>query len=257
MFKALGARVRGVAVDRDGLDVDALPNQARAVYVTPSHQYPLGVSMTLPRRLALLAWADRHNAAIIEDDYDSEFRFGRRPIEPLRMLDTTGRVIYVGSFSKTMLPTLRLGFVVTPPSLREAVHKAKFVTDWHTSTTIQAVLAHFIDGGGFARHIRRVRGIYRARHQAIANALTRDFADHLEVVPSTVGLHIAAIARAASADRIGEVVRRASESGVAVQELSRFGVDSPARPGLVLGYGAIPTARIEAGLRRLRACFDG
>jgi GntR family transcriptional regulator/MocR family aminotransferase len=255
-LEALGACVRGVAVDRDGLDVAALPKQARAVYVTPSHQYPLGVSMTLPRRLALLAWADRHNAAIIEDDYDSEFRFGGRPIEPLRMLDTTGRVIYVGSFSKTMLPTLRLGFMVTPPSLREAVHKAKFVTDWHTPATIQAVLAHFIDGGGFARHIRRVREIYRARHQAIANALTRDFADHLELVPSTAGLHIAATARPVSADRMDAVVGRASDSGVAVQELSRFGVDSPARPGLVLGYGAIPAARIKEGLRRLRACFD-
>jgi GntR family transcriptional regulator / MocR family aminotransferase len=256
VFGAHGACVRGVAVDRDGLDVDALPKQARAVYVTPSHQYPLGVSMTLPRRLALLAWADRHNAAIIEDDYDSEFRFGGRPIEPLRMLDTTGRVIYVGSFSKTMLPTLRLGFIVTPPSLREAMQKAKFVADWHTPTTIQAVLAQFIDGGGFARHIRRVREVYRARHQTIANALTRDFADHLEVVPSTVGLHITTIARAASAGRIGAVVRRASDNGVEVQELSTFGVDSPARPGLVLGYGAIPTGRIDAGLRRLRACFD-
>jgi GntR family transcriptional regulator / MocR family aminotransferase len=256
VFEGLGARVHGVAVDRDGLDVDALPNQARAVYVTPSHQYPLAVSMALPRRLALLAWADRHNAAIIEDDYDSEFRFGGRPIEPLRMLDTSGRVIYVGSFSKTMLPTLRLGFIVTPPSLREAVHKAKFITDWHTATTIQAVLAQFIDGGGFARHIRKVREVYRARHQAIANALTRDFADHLEVVRSTAGLHIAAVARAGSADRIGAVVRRAADCGVAVQELSRFGVASPARPGLVLGYGAIPTARIQEGLRRLRTCFD-
>jgi GntR family transcriptional regulator/MocR family aminotransferase len=255
-LEALGARVRGVAVDRGGLDVDALPKQARAVYVTPSHQYPLGVSMTLARRLALLAWADRHNAAIIEDDYDSEFRFGGRPIEPLRMLDTTGRVIYVGSFSKTMLPTLRLGFIVTPPSLREAVHKAKFVTDWHTPTTIQAVLARFIEGGGFARHIRRVREVYRARHLMIVNGLTRDFADHLEVVPSAAGLHITATARAWSAGRLDAVARRASDSGVAVQELSRFGVDSPARPGLVLGYGAIPTARIEAGLRQLRACFD-
>jgi GntR family transcriptional regulator/MocR family aminotransferase len=255
-FAALGMRVRGVAVDRDGLDVDALPKQARAVYVTPSHQYPLGVSMTLPRRLALLAWADRHNAAVIEDDYDSEFRFGGRPIEPLRMLDTTGRVIYVGSFSKTLLPTLRLGFVVVPPSLREAVHKAKFVTDWHTSTTIQAVLAHFIDGGGFARHIRKVREVYRARHRMIADTLARDFDDHLELVPSTAGLHVAAIARTASADQISVVLRRASDAGVAVQELSRFGVDSPGPPGLLLGYGAIATARIEDGLRRLRSCFD-
>ncbi len=254
-FTALGLRVRGVAVDRDGLDVDALPKQTRAVYVTPSHQYPLGVSMTLPRRLALLAWADRHNTAIIEDDYDSEFRFGGRPIEPLRMLDTTGNVIYVGSFSKTLLPTLRLGFVVAPPSLREAVHKAKLVTDWHTSTTIQAVLAHFIDSGGFARHIRKMRDVYRARHRMIAETLRRDFAGHLKVIPSTVGLHIAAVARTASADRIGVVVRRASDAGVAVQELSRFGIGSPGPPGLVLGYGAVPTARIEDGLRRLRSCF--
>ena len=174
--------------------------------------------------MALLAWADRHNTAIIEDDYDSEFRFGGRPIEPLRMLDTTGRVIYVGSFSKTLLPTLRLGFIVVPPSLREAVRKAKFVADWHTSTTIQAALAHFIDGGGFARHIRKVRDVYRARHQMIADTLRRDFADHLEVVPSTVGLHIAAVARTASADQIAVVVRRASDSGVVVQDLSRFGV---------------------------------
>ena len=255
-FAALGLRVRGVAVDRDGLDVDALPKQARAVYVTPSHQYPLGVSMTLPRRLALLAWANRHNAAIIEDDYDSEFRFGGRPIEPLRMLDTTGRVIYVGSFSKTLLPTLRLGFVVAPPSLREAVYKAKFVADWHTSTTIQAVLAHFIDGGGFARHIRKVRDVYRTRHRMIVDVLGRDFADHLKVVPSAVGLHIAAVARTASADQIGAVVRRASDTGVAVQDLSKFGVDSPGPPGLLMGYGAIPTARIEDGLQRLRSCFQ-
>jgi len=205
--------------------------------------------------LALLAWAERHNTAIIEDDYDSEFRFGGRPIEPLRMLDATGRVIYIGSFSKTLLPTLRLGFIVAPPSLREAIHKAKLVTDWHTSTTIQAVLAQFIDGGGFARHIRKAREVYRARHRLIMDALGRDFTDHLEVVPSTVGLHIAAVARTASADQIGVVVRRASDSGVVVQELSKFGVDSPEPPGLLLGYGAIPTARIEDGLRRLRSCF--
>jgi GntR family transcriptional regulator / MocR family aminotransferase len=109
--------------------------------VTPSHQYPLGVPMALSRRLALLAWAERNNAGIVEDDYDSEFRFHGRPIEPLQTLDNAGRVVYVGSFSKTLLPTLRLGFVVTPPSLRDAVHKAKFVTDWHSPIHVQAALA--------------------------------------------------------------------------------------------------------------------
>ena len=115
----------------------SLPQRIRLVYVTPSHQYPLGVSMTLQRRQALLTWADRNNAAIIEDDYDSEFRFGERPLEPLQTLDWAGRVIYVGSFSKTLLPGLRLGFMVTPSSLREAVQKAKHVTYWHTATLAQ------------------------------------------------------------------------------------------------------------------------
>jgi GntR family transcriptional regulator/MocR family aminotransferase len=121
LFTSLGARVHGVPVDRQGLVVDALPRRTRLAYVTPSHQYPLGVRLSLPRRWALLRWAEEQDAAVIEDDYHSEFRFHGRPIEPLQTLDTRGRVIYVGSFSKTMLPTLRLGFVVPPPSLREAV----------------------------------------------------------------------------------------------------------------------------------------
>jgi hypothetical protein len=119
-----------------------------------------------------------------------------------------------------MLPTLRLGFVVTPPSLRAAVHKAKQVTDWHTATPLQMALARFIDDGGFARHIRKMRGVYRIRHEMVTNALTGELADHLEVLPSACGLHVAALARTASTDEIGAVVRRASHAGVAVQELS-------------------------------------
>ena len=154
LFKSLGAQVYGVPVDDQGIVVDALPRHTRLVYLTPSHQYPLGVTLSLPRRLALLAWAERNNAGIIEDDYDSEFRFEGRPMEPLQTLDTSGRVIYVGSFSKTMLPSLRLGFVVTPPSLQAAMHKAKHLSDWHTSTLAQAALARFIDDGGFGNHWR-------------------------------------------------------------------------------------------------------
>jgi GntR family transcriptional regulator / MocR family aminotransferase len=150
LFESLGLEVSGVPVDDEGLAVDALPSDACLVYVTPSHQYPLGMSMSLPRRIALLAWAQRHNAAIIEDDYDSEFRYSGRPLEPLQTLDTSSRVVYVGSFSKTMLPTLRLGFVATPASLSEAAHAAKYVTDWNTSLPYQAALARFIDRGWLA-----------------------------------------------------------------------------------------------------------
>jgi GntR family transcriptional regulator/MocR family aminotransferase len=255
LFKALGMHVLGVPVDQDGLIVDALPRRIRLVYVTPSHQYPLGVSMSLARRQALLAWAERNDAAIVEDDYDSEFRFGGRPLEPLQTLDRAGRVIYVGSFSKTMLPTLRLGFLVAPRSLLSAVHKAKYVTDWHTSTLMQGAFARLLESGGYARHIRRISAVYRTRHQMIANAVTRHFARDLELVPSSTGLHLTARARTLSVSQIGVIVRRAADATVAVQALSSFAASESAQPGVVLGYGAIPAQDIQEGLRRLRKCF--
>jgi GntR family transcriptional regulator / MocR family aminotransferase len=256
LFESLGARIASVPVDSQGLVVDALPPDARLVYLTPSHQYPLGVSMTLERRRALLAWAEQTHAAIVEDDYDSEFRFGGRPIEPLQTLDTSGRVVYVGSFSKTMLPTLRLGFILTPPSLVSAVRKAKQVADWHTPTPLQLTLARFIDDGGFARHIRRMRRVYQERHELVTHILTNEMSEHLEVIPSSVGLHVAALTRTASVEEICAVVRMASDAGIGVQALSTFSVDPPVRAGIILAYGAIPAEHIEEGLRRLRRCFD-
>ena len=256
LLVSLGARVTGVPVDDEGLVVEAIPRDTRLVYVTPSHQFPLGMSMTLARRMALLAWAERHNAAIIEDDYDSEFRFGGRPIEPLQTLDTAGRVVYVGSFSKTTLATLRLGFLVTPPSLRRAVHAAKYVTDWHTTLPIQGAMARFIDEGGLARHTRRMRTVYQRRHEQLVALLTERFADHLEVVPSAAGLHVCAVAPELSVAAMVAVVRRASIAGVEALPLSMFAVDGPPRSGIVLGYGAIPTEKIEEGLSLLRVALD-
>ena len=256
LLRALGARVIGVPVDSEGLVVQALPAEARAVYVTPSHQFPLSVAMSLSRRRALLTWAERNNAVVVEDDYDSEFRFGGRPLEPLQTLDSTGRVVYVGTFSKTLLPALRLGFMVVPPSLREAAHKAKFVTDWHTATITQSALAQFIDEGGFARHIRRVGRIYSERHEMLTSEIKRNFGNYLDLVPSSTGLHIAAYARRASVDDIDAIVSRAFELGVAIDTMSPCRVDRKPPAGLVLGYGAIETVRIAEGLRRLRRCFD-
>jgi GntR family transcriptional regulator / MocR family aminotransferase len=254
LLASLGARVAGVPVDDQGLVVDAIPPRTRLVYVTPSHQFPLGMPMSLPRRMALLAWAQRHDAAVVEDDYDSEFRYGGRPIQPLQTLDGGGRVVYVGSFSKTMLATLRLGFVVAPASLRDALRAAKFVTDWHTALPTQAALARFLQQGYFARHVRRMRAVYQARHQQIVDVLTDRFAGHLQVIPAAAGLHLAATA-AAPAEELAAVLGRASAAGVALLPLSMYGVDRPTRPGLVVGYGAIPTERLDEGLRRLRRCF--
>ncbi|MEU3461100.1 PLP-dependent aminotransferase family protein [Streptomyces sp. NPDC006733] len=260
-FAAHGARVVRIPVDGEGLVIDALPPDTALVYVTPSHQFPLGMPMSLARKLALLAWAEEHDAVIVEDDYDSEFCFGGTPTEPLRSLDTHGRVLYVGTFSKVMFPTLRLGFLVAPPSLRRAFRTAKYVTDWNTSWPQQAALAAFVEEGLLAAHIRRMRHSYRARHARIGAALARDFADLLDPVPSAAGLHLSALLPPGTDDRA--VARRAADRGVGVLDLSGFGGGGRdggrgGRSGLVLGYGAIPLEAVEGGLRELAlAIRDG
>ena len=191
---------------------------------------------------------------IIEDDYDSEFRFGGRPLEPLHNLDDTGRVLYVGSFSKVMLPTLRLGFLVAPAPLHAALRKAKHAADWHTAVPVQAATAQFIDQGLLARHIRRMRGIYARRHYQINAALHAELAEFLDPIPSAAGLHLAAFLRDRTQDR--EIVARALAGGVAVHPLSNCMLMSESRPGLLFGYGGIPTDRIAEGLARLRRCLS-
>jgi GntR family transcriptional regulator/MocR family aminotransferase len=246
LFASHGAEVAGVPVDGEGLDVGALPPRTRLVYVTPSHQFPLGTPMSLARRAALLAWAERTGAVVVEDDYDSEFRFSDRPLEPLQSLDRGGRVAYVGSFSKTLLPVLRLGFLVAPASLRDALHHARRLTDGHGDLPAQAALARFVDEGLFARHLRRATRVYAERHERITATLERVFADRLRLVPSAAGLHLCALAEA----DVEPVAARAAAAGVAVQTLSDLCGGSPVR-GLVLGYGAIPLERIDDGLAAL------
>jgi GntR family transcriptional regulator / MocR family aminotransferase len=253
-FQAQGLRVVPIPVDAEGLVVDQLPDDVKLVYVTPSHQFPLGVAMSLPRRLALLRWASRHGAAIVEDDYDSEFRFSGRPIEPLHSLDSDGHVIYVGTFAKTMLPNLRLGFLIAPAPLRPALVRAKFVTDWHNPVETQAALAAFIDEGGLARHIRRMRAEYLARHERIATRVANRFGDRLHLLPSEAGLHLSALAPSSTVDGIEAAVAKLATEGVAVTPLASFGIRQ--RPaGLIIGYGGIAAPDIDEGLRRIAAAL--
>ncbi|MEV5571792.1 PLP-dependent aminotransferase family protein [Spirillospora sp. NPDC052269] len=252
LFRTHGARVTPVPVDREGLDVNALPDGARLVHVTPSHQFPLGTPMSLARRAALLDWAGRHDAVIVEDDYDSEFRFSDRPLDPLQSLDRAGRVVYVGTFSKTLLPMLRVGFLIAPASLRPALHTAKLLTDWHGDPVTQAALARFIDSGELPRHIRKATRTYAARHELIVEALTGDLATWLDPVPSTAGLHLCALLKAPV--DVPSVLLRAKELGVAAESLSTYCTDVD-RPGIVLGYGAIPTDRVPTGLALLARAF--
>ncbi|MEU7740977.1 PLP-dependent aminotransferase family protein [Nonomuraea sp. NPDC049158] len=242
LFRSLGARVAGVPVDGEGIDVTAIPNAARLVYVTPSHQFPLGTPMSLARRAALLAWAERRRGVIVEDDYDSEFRFGDRPLEPLQSLDRAGRVIYVGSFSKTLLPMLRLGFLVAPASLMPALRAARQLSDSHGELTTQAALARFIDEGLLARHIRKATREYAARHALVVDTLAGD--DRLRLVPSVAGLHLCA--------RFSPGVSVRPEPRLALERLDAYCGESPAQQGLVLGYGAIQQAEIPEGLNILK-----
>jgi GntR family transcriptional regulator/MocR family aminotransferase len=245
LFTAHGADVVGVPVDGEGLDVAALPPRTKLVYVTPSHQFPLGTPMSLARRTALLAWAERADAVVVEDDYDSEFRFSDRPLEPLQSLDRGGRVAYVGSFSKTLLPMLRLGFLVAPASLRDALHHARQLADWHGDLPAQAALARFVDEGLFARHLRRATRVYAERHERITETLDRVFAGRLKTVPSAAGLHLCALSEVDT--DLEAVAARAARAGVAVQTLSDLCGGFPV-PGLVLGYGSIPVEKIGEGL---------
>ncbi|MGH3717211.1 MAG: PLP-dependent aminotransferase family protein, partial [Micromonosporaceae bacterium] len=253
LFGSLGARVVGVPVDAEGLVVDALPSDARLVYVTPSHQFPLGTAMSLARRTALLEWAARRGAVIVEDDYDSEFRFSDRPLAPLQSLDRDGRVVYVGTFSKTLLPMLRLGFLVAPASLRAALRTAQRLTILHAEYAGQAALARFIDSGELPRHVRKATRVYAARHALIVAALERDFAEWLDPVPSAAGLHLCARLRPGATIDLEAALSYARRRGVAVEELARYGPGEPG--GVVIGYGAIPTERVRPGLALLARSF--
>ena len=253
-FASVGARVVGVPVDESGIVVDALPTAARLVYVTPSHQFPLGVAMSPTRRAALLAWARRHDAVIVEDDYDSELRFTDRPLQPIHSVDRTGRVVYIGTFSKTMFPALRLGFLVAPPSLRTALHTAKQLCDWHTDVVSQAALARFIDEGLLARHIRRAARHY-ARRRELVLAWLRTQAPRLVTMPGSAGLHVTALVGPGADLDVAGAVERAAAAGVIVRSVAPFCVDTPVREGIMLGYGGIGTDRIAGGLRHLEAAL--
>jgi GntR family transcriptional regulator/MocR family aminotransferase len=257
LFESLGAKVVGVEVDGEGIRVDRIPARARIVYTTPSHQFPTGVRSSLARRTALLEWAEARGGVIIEDDYDSEFRFEDRPVDPLQSLDRAGRVIYVGTFSKSLLPGLRIGFLVAPQSIMPALREARQLSDWHGDVVTQAALARLIDTGAFAAHVRRANRVYAIRRASILDTVSAELSGLVSIVPSVAGLHIA-VEFASGSGLDGFRVRDAATAdGVAVQALEAFAAVSAdstrgrTRPGLVLGFGLIPDQHIAAGVHRL------
>ena len=260
---AAGAEIVPVPVDGSGLSVAAgraRASDARMAVVTPSHQYPLGVVMPVSRRLDLLDWARTAGAWIVEDDYDSEYRYGGRPLAALQGLDTAddgGRVVYVGTFSKVLFPSLRIGYLVVPPDLVEPVCRARAALDDHPSAVVQPALAAFIEDGYFAAHVRRMRALYAARQQALLDAARLRLDGVLEVQPDEAGLHLVAhLAPDLSArmdDR--EASNRAARAGVVAPALSSYFLSAPRSIGLMLGYAAVREDEIEAGVERLAAAL--
>jgi GntR family transcriptional regulator/MocR family aminotransferase len=250
VFEAAGAKLIPVPVDTDGMLIDRLPSQARVVCVTPSHQFTLGSAMSMERRMALLEFARENDTVVIEDDYDCEFRFDGRPLDALQTIDRHESVFYVGTFSKSMFPEIRLGFIVAPPWALEALVAAKQNSDLLSPFLVQHTLAAFIAEGHLARHIRKMRSVYSQRRRRLLDGLQRDFARWLSPVPAFAGLHLAALLR--HSEDADEVVRRARDRGVGVSSVASYSVGRPDSQALIFGYGAIDEQAIARGLSELR-----
>ena len=249
-FLAAGARVVPVPVDDEGLVVARLPPEARVVSVTPSHQSPTGVALSLKRRMALLDFARERGAVVLEDDYDGEFRFGARPLDALQTLDRDGRVFYIGTFSKSLFPSLRKGFVVAPSWAREALLRVKVCADSHCDTITQHALAEFIREGHLARHVRRMRPVYAERREALQAGLRKELADWLEPIPCEAGLHLAARVRhPRQGPAIVAAMRQHTPGAQAIAEYALHPKQAPW--ALTFGYGVIDADEIGRALRRL------
>ncbi|MYM22645.1 aminotransferase class I/II-fold pyridoxal phosphate-dependent enzyme [Duganella sp. FT135W] len=250
LFTSLGARVVGVRVDSEGIDVDAIPEQAKLIYVTPAHQFPLGMPMSEARRQALLEKANRIGAIIIEDDYDSEFRYSGQVTNSLQSMDKFGVVVFVGTMSKVMFPEMRIGYLIAPPAIAKAAVMVKRLTDWHSNTMVQYALAKFIADGNLLRHVRRVQTIYAQRREKIQAVFGTALAQWFELLPTNAGFHMVALAKRDI--NIGELIARARADNIGLYSLRDFYYEAAPPAGLFLGYGSVDANAIEPALIEVR-----
>ncbi|MGB7412595.1 MAG: PLP-dependent aminotransferase family protein, partial [Thermosynechococcaceae cyanobacterium] len=251
LFSTQGANIFPVPVDKAGLKVSELTHQSaiKLVHVTPSHQFPTGAILSLPRRLELLAWVQQRGALIIEDDYDSEYRYGGRPIPALQGLDQSGSVLYMGTFSKVLFPSLRIGYLVLPQRLVALFGRAKWLSDRQIPLLEQQTLTDFIKDGHLEPHIRRMRSLYNQRRQAIVSALKQQFGHRVTVMGEQAGIHIMVQLQTSLSDQA--VVERAAKVGVGLMSAQSHYL-KPRRTGeFIFGYAELSVANIELGIHRL------
>jgi GntR family transcriptional regulator/MocR family aminotransferase len=251
---AAGAHLCPVTVDRNGLDTEKLPDDARLAFVTPSHQFPTGAILPLERRLALLDWARRRNSIIVEDDYDGEFRYDGRPLESLQGLDKEGRTVYIGTFSRTVFPALRIGYVVaTSPSV-SAFIAAKWLTDLHSASLEQQTLAEFIAKGFYERHLRRLRQRNTQRRKTLLDSVCKYLGDRVEITGANAGAHVVLWPRKSAATE-ATLVREAQQRGIGIYGISHCFLDASPRPGFILGFAHLNEREIREGIRSLGGLF--
>lgn len=254
VFQVAGAKVSSIPVDDQGIDMDYVRSNvesASLIYVTPSHQFPTGSVMSLKRRMALLKWAEQKNAFVVEDDYDSEFRYVGKPIESLQGMDTQGRVFYVGTLSKVLFPALRIGYIIVPKTLVEHVLALRWLTDRHSPAEQQHVLAQFIREGHFERHLRRMRRRYSSRRQALLNSLKGHFGDQISIQGTNAGLHLLAWFPEIDWCEFNPIAEAAMEVDVGIYSVNQFYRQAPKMLGLLMGYASLNEEQIAAGITRL------
>jgi len=248
-LRVVGARLVAVSVDRNGLDPARLPSRARLAIVTPSHQFPTGAILPMERRFALLAWAKRTRALIVEDDYDGEFYYEGRPIESLQGLDREGRVIYVGTFSRTIFSALRIGYLIAPKVLVETLTAAKWLCDRHTATLEQETLGEFISSGLYERYLRRVRRQNASRREVLLDSIEGFIGDRADINGDGAGAHIVLWPKRRFSEK--QIVAEARARGILIYGLAPYHITKPPRVGLLLGYSRLRESEIREGIRRL------
>ena len=251
-FKGQFANIQPIPVNSEGLDVEALSNcsqQFKLVYVTPSHQFPSGATLSLSRRIALLQWAEKTDTLIIEDDYDSEYRYGAQPIPALQGMDRSESVIYIGTFSKILFPALRIGYLVVPSSWIPVIRKAKWLCDRFCPILEQHALTDWIKLGHFERHIRRMRQLYDSRRQALVAALKRHFKQRVTIIGENAGIHVMVKIQTALPDEV--VIAKAAAVGVGLVSARQYYLKLPSQGEFIFGYAQLDEIQIEQGVIRL------
>tara|TARA_R110002073_G_scaffold7456_14_gene42448 strand:- start:3677 stop:5116 length:1440 start_codon:yes stop_codon:yes gene_type:complete len=258
-LRAAGAELLAVPVDESGLQTDALlkVNNARVTYTTPSHQFPAGSVLSLARRVSLLEWAAKHRTVIVEDDYDGEFRYESRPIPSMQSLDQNGCVIYVGTASKVLFPSLRLGWMVLPKRMVSTFQRLKSLSDTNCSTLEQLAFTEFINGGYLERHVHKVRKKHLRRRAVLLDELAKALADQAEVVGTSAGIHILLRLKRMPRDKMSELIEKAAEQNVGIYPASPYYLQQPEWIELLLGYASLSPTQIKTGIRKLASVIRG